>query len=427
MPVDGFILKSLNPVISRNPGFSLISPGLPRKSRNGLWSRQTWHSVMLAALPQPPAYAPAALSSVSPSQPLPLARLQPFFGSREVSGAMRTRRPLYTQVSRIPSSRSRKSWFSRRRWPMRRLAINCKSSGAPGQGLSVTQARLMLVGVAALYGALTVVLRLLFLMDGAPTAAAMSAIRGLIAALCFAPAAFGLLDKQAPMTSAHWWGAAEMAFYNLGAQGLLAAGIARTDATRAAFLTQASVILTPVLAKLSGEKVSGSMWVGCILAMVGVTLLGLSDPSSAVSAASTGGFGGLNTGDLLCLGGAAWKTIILSAMYVIWALVGIKVAIAQGLVATSIWPGYKSLAQWGLIAFTAIGPGALGDWMQGVGQRSVSPAESNVILSSEPLWAALLACGLLAEKIQGIGIVGAGLLVSSALVAGGIFENRKED
>eukprot|EP00954_Amorphochlora_amoebiformis_P011793 921346-Amorphochlora_amoeboformis.AAC.1 len=50
---------------------------------------------MLAALPQPPAYASAALSSVSPSQPLPLSRLQPFFGSREVSGAMRLYTPKY--------------------------------------------------------------------------------------------------------------------------------------------------------------------------------------------------------------------------------------------------------------------------------------------------------------------------------------------
>lgn len=113
---------------------------------------------------------------------------------------------------------------------------------------------------ASFYGSLTVAARLLYSLDGPPAPSAFSFVRGVIAALCFVPL---LLKAPAPgeekevKKAGFWLAALELAWWNLGAQGLQNAGLLFTEASRASFLTQTSVVLTPVLSLFFGEKVGG--------------------------------------------------------------------------------------------------------------------------------------------------------------------------
>lgn len=85
------------------------------------------------------------------------------------------------------------------------------------------------------------------------------------------------------------------------------------------------------------------------------------------------------------LSSQAWKTIILAGMYFVWMFVEV---VKSGWAWHLLWPGLTgSFVGLAVLAFSAIGPGAIADVMQSQAQQKVSASEANVILSSEPLWA----------------------------------------
>jgi len=297
---------------------------------------------------------------------------------------------------------------------------------------------------AFLYGSLTVAFRLLYSLDGPPAPSMASFVRGILAALCFVPS---LLSKKDPNEKAlgagFWWAAFELAFWNLGAQGLLNAGLLFTEASRASFLTQTSVVLTPVLSLFFGEKIGGNVWAACVLALVGVVTIAQAESGAAAAgaaAAATTSIGGLNLGDVLCLAGAAswsmyilrlarfasagvpsmalqaYKTIILAGMYGMWVVYD---AIVGGSV-TALWAGAASVTAWMIIAYSAIGPGAVADVMQAQAQEKVKASQANVILSAEPLMAALLGVLILGETLPAAAAVGGALIVVASLLASGV-------
>lgn len=55
--------------------------------------------------------------------------------------------------------------------------------------------------------------------------------------------------------------------------GLEVAGVQLTSATKAAFLNQVSVLITPLLVHLSGEHVRGLEWLACALGLLGSGLV----------------------------------------------------------------------------------------------------------------------------------------------------------
>ena len=164
------------------------------------------------------------------------------------------------------------------------------------------QGRLLLVLVAMAYGSLSVSLKLVFESAGAPTAGVLGGVRGLMTVLCFAPMLMAKDSKggEGFETDAGFWrSAAELAFWNLGNQGLCNVALLFTDATRVSFFTQASIAFTPFIASLGGDKVKSMTWLGCALAFCGVAVLGM----DGGAAAELGG--SFNLGDLLSLAGAA--------------------------------------------------------------------------------------------------------------------------
>eukprot|EP00614_Pseudopedinella_elastica_P003529 CAMPEP_0172598710 /NCGR_PEP_ID=MMETSP1068-20121228/18777_1 /TAXON_ID=35684 /ORGANISM="Pseudopedinella elastica, Strain CCMP716" /LENGTH=407 /DNA_ID=CAMNT_0013398683 /DNA_START=137 /DNA_END=1361 /DNA_ORIENTATION=- len=324
--------------------------------------------------------------------------------------------------------------------------------------LSPTQGRLILISVALLYGSLNTLLRALYLLPGGPVPSVLSMTRGFLAAMCFVPIlaldraqtpAEGAQDspstKPAPQRGALVKAGLELALWNAGAQGLINAGLLVSDAARASFLMQTSVVFTPVVAILSGARVEAHVWAGAAVALLGLATLSGLVGAAGGAAATTAGTAMVSTGDALCLGGAlcwslyifrlgalgpkfpeiplqALKTTALAALYTGWAGASAAAAYAGGGgwgAVGALWPGWASGAAWLLLLASAVGPGALADILQQIGQTAVGASEANVILCAEPLFTAFTARIFLGELTTLRDKVGGGMILLAALIASG--------
>jgi drug/metabolite transporter (DMT)-like permease len=315
----------------------------------------------------------------------------------------------------------------------------------------VSKGRFLLFLVALLYGTLNVSLRLVYALPDPPSAAALSATRGWLATACFVPllAKKNIFKSQkknsltaastpevgsssVSTTSALWMAALELAVWNFGAQGLLTVGLLSTGSARAAFLTQTSVVITPLISLLAGQAIAKQVWFGSVVALVGLVLL---SGGGAAAAGAASGLFAFKTGDLLVMGGAfCWslylfrlskignrhdeiqlqsrKTSILAVFYSLWWL-GSFLTFGPA----ALWLGWTNVVAWALLIFSAIGPGVLADVLQQQGQKQVSASEANVILSLEPVFAALCAWLLLGEVTSLQEGIGGGLILLAALIA----------
>lgn len=70
--------------------------------------------------------------------------------------------------------------------------------------------------------------------------------------------------------------------------GLEVAGVQLTSATKAAFLNQVSVLITPLLVHLSGEHVRGVEWAACGMGLLGSSLVAADSVLSSAGSASEG-------------------------------------------------------------------------------------------------------------------------------------------
>lgn len=316
--------------------------------------------------------------------------------------------------------------------------------------------RLILLFVAFLYGTLNVSLRMLYALPGPPSASVLSTVRGWLAAAAFIPlipsmrvevsaasASCSPLENKAKRMAPLWLVALELAFWNFGAQGLLNVGLLFTDAARAAFFTQMSVVITPLLSLVAGQKVRCTVGVGCIAALAGLVLLSESEksPDGASTAHGHRSFS-LSGGDLIVLTGAlSWsmyiyrtssvgdrypeislqgvKSVLLACFYSSWFLTSVLTCYSEGGWSTvaGLWKGWTNWKAWALLAFSAVGPGALADVLQQVGQKQISASEANVILCGEPVFTAILARVLLGESISATEAAGGALIVTAALFA----------
>jgi len=288
------------------------------------------------------------------------------------------------------------------------------------------------VGVAGCFGSLAVAVKAVLSLPGAPSVAVLSATRGFLAAVCFLPAL--IAAKSADLQNRRLWIVSfELAVWNLLAQGLLNASLSLTSATKASFLTQTAIVMTPIIAALSGQKIAPTKWAAAACALVGVLLLSNTSADAAAADISLGPA----LGDLFALGGAlsysiyiirigvfadrgvssglsqALKTILLAPLYCVWAF--FNVTQLGGF--ASAWPGYTSLTAWLILIYSAIVPGALADVFQARGQEKVEPAEAQVILSSEPLFSAAFSAAILGERLGPIGIAGAAMVFVATLLA----------
>lgn len=307
--------------------------------------------------------------------------------------------------------------------------------------------RLLLFFVASLYGTLNVSLRQLSTLPDPPSASALSFCRGWLTTLCFLPSMLQKSDSTTLPTNNKkrplWLVALEFALWNCGAFGLLVVGLQQTgSAIRASFLTQTSVVITPLISMLAGQSVQPSVWLGCCTALVGLVIL--SGGGGDVVEASSSAF---SSGDLLVLGGAfCWSSYLFrastigtdypeiklqaslatfrSTLYTIWFLAcaaseynKLEHSWLDALVGQ--WPGWRSASAWAILLFSAIGPGAVASVLLQHGQKEVSASEANVILCGEPVFTAICAWLVLGEMTTSRENTGGFLILLAAMLASG--------
>ena len=174
---------------------------------------------------------------------------------------------------------------------------------------------------------------------------------------------------------------------------------------------------------MAGETIQSSVWGGCALALVGLFLISTSssvDSSSVIDSSIVATTSSINQGDVMILLGAlSWstyifrtsqiankyselnlqftKTAFLAGMYGLWFLSEALATLKSGGTLLQLWSGFQSIPVWILLAYSAVGPGAIADLLQQQGQKDVTASESNIILCMESIFAAVCAFTLLGE------------------------------
>lgn len=194
-------------------------------------------------------------------------------------------------------------------------------------------------------------------------------------------------------------------------------GLTVTTASKAAFITGLSVILTPIAGALwFRRQVPPRGLAGAALAMTGLVLLTL------------GGETGLNAGDLWVLG-----TAFAYALYIVYLGEVTSAHAPLVLSAMQLWPVTVLCWVWALpelpelarlpapavlaVVYLAIAATALTTWLQTLAQRVVPAYGAALIFALEPVFAAVFAYWLLAETLGPRGWLGGALVVLAMVVA----------
>ena len=207
-----------------------------------------------------------------------------------------------------------------------------------------------------------------------------------------------------------------LAFAGFATQTL---GLSITSASKAAFITGLSVVLTPLVAAAwLRSRVPGRAWAAALLAVAGLALMTL--PGGRIDA--------VNGGDLWVLG-----TALAYAIYIVYlgrvagdapalSLAGLQHLPMAGLAWAWAIPHLHVLPEVPVSAFLAVGylalfATAIVAVAQTYAQRVVPAHLAALIFVLEPVFAALFAFVLLGERLGPQGWAGAGLVLIAMLVA----------
>ena len=172
-----------------------------------------------------------------------------------------------------------------------------------------------------------------------------------------------------------------------------------------------------------GKKVGKLVWIGVVVALVGMFLLCIKDDFS------------VNIGDLFTLGCAfvfsfhiiiidryagSMNSILLSAtQFAVVAIAALPFMLfAEEIVAKDI------LSCWMSILYAGVCSGAMGYTLQMVGQRYTNPTLASLLMCLESVFAALGGWILLGESLSGRELLGCALMLGASVIAQ-LPENRK--
>ena len=184
-----------------------------------------------------------------------------------------------------------------------------------------------------------------------------------------------------------------------------------TSATNAGLIISLTIIFTPIIEGIwSRNMLPAKFFVAAVGAVAGVAIL-----------VSANGFANLNFGDFIMLGAAvlrAWTTTAQGRLSIGRKLSSFNLTVVQfaviGLVYALLAPGAIVTAaqgfgpqQWLGIAFLVVFCSVFGFVGLMVGIRSTSATRASLLLSTEPVWAVLIAAGFGGEKLGWLGAIGA--------------------
>lgn len=195
-------------------------------------------------------------------------------------------------------------------------------------------------------------------------------------------------------------------------------GLSLTSASKAAFITGLSVILTPLVAAVGwGRRVHGRALLAALVALAGLGLMTL-----------TGGVGGPNAGDLWVLG-----TALAYALFIVYLGEVAGRVSATSLAALQHAPMALLAWLWALpqlgalrhvplstflaIVYLAVVATALVAVLQTYAQRVVPAHVAALIFVLEPVIAAIFAFFLLGERLGALGWIGGALVVAAMFLS----------
>jgi drug/metabolite transporter (DMT)-like permease len=219
------------------------------------------------------------------------------------------------------------------------------------------------------------------------------------------------------------WAGVQIGLFMLGGYVFQTAGLQFTTPSKAAFITGCSVVLVPVLLTFFGRSINFWIWSGAAAALVGLYLLTV--PSE--------GLGALNRGDLL-----VFVCAIMFALHIIFvgrhverfsvgALAFLQIATTAVLstllvpvfAATSldpprlVWTGTLIFA----VLITSLGSTVMGFSFQVWAQKHTSSSHAAILLSLEPVFAAVTSWWLAHERLGSRNLAGAALIFVGILLA----------
>jgi len=220
------------------------------------------------------------------------------------------------------------------------------------------------------------------------------------------------------------WASIQVGLFMFGGYAFQTAGIARTSPSKAAFITGLSVVLVPVfLAAFWRKKIGTWAWGGAAASFTGLYFLTV--PKQ--------GFIGLNRGDVLVMGCAVLYALqiifiarytgkyslgALSCLQVILTGVGSLIAVPL-LNMTGVehfFVRFTFQMEFGVIV-TAIFTTALAYPLLVWGQRHTTATNTALILTTEPVFAALTSFLVLHERLGGRALAGAVLILCGICIA----------
>jgi drug/metabolite transporter (DMT)-like permease len=231
-------------------------------------------------------------------------------------------------------------------------------------------------------------------------------------------------DDLRNLTRDEAWAGIQVGLFMAGGYAFQTAGIARTTPSKAAFITGLSVVLVPIfLAVFWRRKIGAWAWGGAAGSFAGLYFLTV--PAE--------GFSRLNHGDLLVMGCAvlyALQIIFIARFtgkYSLGALSCLQV-ILTGVLSTIAVPildvtrlehffvRFTPQLEFGVIV-TAIFTTALAYPLLVWGQSHTTATNTALILTSEPVFAAITSFVVLHERLGGRALAGAILILSGIAIA----------
>ncbi|MEO6604000.1 MAG: DMT family transporter [Aeromicrobium sp.] len=268
-------------------------------------------------------------------------------------------------------------------------------------------AALALLAVTAVWGSTFFLIK--DLLDRVP-AADFLAIRfaiAFVALLLIAPRAIGRLGPGVVRRSVY-----AGAIYGV-AQILQTTGLGHTDASVSGFITGLYVVATPVLASLAfGIRISRTVWIAVTMSTVGLAILSLRGLSVGLGEALTFACAILFAVHIVVL--SRWSTAKDA-----YAMATIQMGVISAICFVVAAPGGMTLphtsGDWIAVAYMALAAGALAMLAQTWAQSQLDAARAALLMTMEPVFAALFAV-LFGSETLGVRVAIGGTIVLVAMI-----------
>ncbi|EPG74525.1 EamA-like transporter family protein [Leptospira fainei serovar Hurstbridge str. BUT 6] len=214
-------------------------------------------------------------------------------------------------------------------------------------------------------------------------------------------------------------------------------GLKFTTATKSGFLTGTLVVITPILQTIFFRRIpnAGNL-LGVIIVMLGLFFLSF-DPEAGIGKLSFQ----FHWGDVITIGGAFFFSLYILLMDRVSREVSIQTLLLSQTLTTSIlsfllalgldYLGLETLMwHWETGVLPALIYNGLissvgTTFLQTKYQKAVTPTRAGLIFSLEPVFSAVIAYYTLGERMQFVGLLGCGLVMTGVLFAE-LFGSSKE-